>query len=406
MLALGFDAPAVTPRRIELPTPADASGPGTSLIVPRAGEVDVSTVPGPVTDSETARISLAPDGSVVGVAVTQTLTLTGVGDFNVVLPGPALHVVGPASQATQPGLRRGTILYQGFVPGTKRLVATATLDPALERFRVPLTVSLKVRQNGREVRTLVSGPVEIVATISNNTSRLVPVRDGVPPPGELASLLEALRDELRAGRAPIAGKRGMPASLASTSAVHLRRVPVTVPFALDGSIAFSSGTLSGIRVAGPGTPAASQAAFRATLPSAEFPDGTAVVTVTGEASRMGTPVLSMSALPTLPDAAELAPPRGSTWSSFLARADRDARRRALELAQTTMWRALRLPEFRAYLGNPGTGPSSTEYLYLPAPVAARRPQAPEQGVKAGAVVLALIAAALVVRNATVLWSRS
>lgn len=404
----GFEAPAAAPRRIELPTPSDAAGPKTPLIIPRAGEVDVSTVPGPVNDEEAVRVSLGPGGTVAGVTVSQTLTLRGVGDFNVVLPGPALHVVGPAEQATQPGLRRGTILWQGFVPGSRTLRATATLDPAFELFRVPLLVSVRFLQGGREVKPPVTGPVEIQVAISNNTSRLVPISDGVPRASELADLLDALRGELGAGRAPVAGNRGVPTSLASTSAVAVRRVEVKVPFRVAGSIAFESGSIARLRVAGPGVPTSSGlgAAFRTVLPSTVFRDGVAVVRLFGEALRLGPPHLEMSADGALPEAAQLEPKGSATWTRALARAGREELREALELAQTTMWQTLRLAEFEAYLGNPGTGTSSTRYEYASARAVARAAVPERGGVKTGAIVLTLLAATLAIRNAAVLWARS
>jgi hypothetical protein len=407
-VALAPDAWAVGSSRIELPTPADAAGPKTPLIVPRAGEVDVSTLPGPVDDEEVTRIALGPNGAVAGVTVSQTLTLRGVGDFNVVLPGPALHVVGPAEQATQPGLRRGTILWQGFVPGSRTLRSTATLDPAFERFRVPLLVSVRFLQDGREVKPPVTGPVEIQIAVSNNTSRLVPIADGTPRAAELADLLEALRAELRAGRAPVAGKGEVPTSLASTSEVALRRVAVKVPFRVAGSIAFESGSIAGLRVAGPGMPTSSGrgAAFRAVLPSTVFRDGVAVVRLVGEALRLGPPHLEMSADNALPEPAQLAPPGEATWARALVGAGRAELRGPLEIAQTTMWQALRLAEFEAYLGNPGSGSSSTRYEYVSASAVARPTPVQRGGVKVGAVVLVLVAAALAIRNAAVLWARS
>jgi hypothetical protein len=407
VVGLGSGVPAAVSERIRMPTPAEAAGPRAPLIVPRAGEVDVSVAPGQVADSEVARVSLGPDGAVTGVAVTQTLTMSGVGDFNVVLPGPALHVVGPPDQATQPGLRRGTILYQGFVPGSKTLVATATLDPAFERFRVPVIVSVRYLQDGREVKPPVTGPVEIMIGIANNSSRLVPVRLGSARAGDVASLLDALRAELKAGRVPVAGTRGVPASLSSSTAVEVVRPPVTVPFAVSGAIGFSSGSIARLRVAAPGIPTSGAgAAFRAVVPSARFPNGKVLIRMVGEAFRLGTPLLEMSVASMLPEPSQLDPPGGGTWSRALARADAAEVRDALALGQTTMWQALRRAEFDAYLGNPGTGPSRTRYEYVMGPVARRAAPQERAGVRPGAVVLALVAAALAIANALVLRSRS
>ena len=408
LLALGSAASAAGPARIKLPTPGDVVANLTPLIVPRAGEVDVSTLPGPVSDTELAHIALAPDGSLAGVSVDQTLTMRGVGDFNVVLPGPATHVVGPADQATQPGLRRGTILYAGFVPGNKVLRATATLDPAFERFRVPLNVSVLLYQGDREVRPPVNGPVEIRIEISNNTSRILPLSDGIARASDLARLLDSLRRELSAGRAPLAGLRGVPSTLESSSSVRTHRASVQVPFNVSGSIRFAAGSIAGLRVIGPAVavPAAPGAALRALLPSPAFPGGRCVIRLQGTARALAMPRLEIRAAAALPDPLQLAPPGGSTWSATLARGSEKSSRSALSLAEATMWQVLRLPEFRAYLGNPGTGPSSTDYVYATAAVAGHRVEAGPERLRAGALVLTLIALALAIGNAAMLWTRS
>ena len=407
-VAGGLMPASAAPARIKLPTPADAVSPTTPLIAPRAGEVDVSKVPGQVDDSELARVSLGPDGSVVGVSVAQILTFRGIGDFNVVLPGPALHVVGPADQATQPGLRRRTILYQGFVPGNKVLRSTAILDPGFERFRVPLLVSVRFLQEGREVKPPVTGPVEVQFTIANNTSRLVPVSVGTPRAGELAGLLDGLRAQLRAGRTPVAGRRGVPASLASTSAVEVERIPVMVPFSLGGSLSFPWGSIDGLRVAGPAEVAASgnAATFRALVPSAAYSNGTVVVRLSGDATKLGAPHVELSAQSVMPEPAQLDPPGAATWERALRGASSAERRTLLALAERTMWQTLRLPEFEAYLGNPGKGTSSTRYEYVSARPTARRAPPREEGLRHGALLLTLLAAALAIRNAAVLWTRS
>lgn len=409
VLSVGWGAGAAEPARIELPTPADALAPSTPLIVPREGETDVSKLPGPVSDSETAHISLGPDGALVGVSVDQTLTMSGVGDFNVVLPGPATHVVGPADQATQPGLRRGTILYAGFVPGNKILRATATLDPAFERFRVPVLVSVLFYQDGKEVRPPVSGPVEIRIEITNNTERIVPMTDGAARRGDLARLLDSLHDELVAGRAPIAGERGVPRTLVATSPGRPIRAAVKVPFAVGGSVRFLSGSIGGLRVLGPAVaaPGAPGAAFRALLPSTTFPGGTCVIRMQGTARGLGAPRLELRATPALPDPGQVAPAGAGTWTAALGRGSERSARASLSLAQATMWQVLRLPEFRAYLGNPGKGPSTTDYVYStttvsPIPSGVDEPER----LRAGALALTLIAAALAIGNAAMLWTRS
>jgi hypothetical protein len=170
---------------------------------------------------------------------------------------------------------------------------------------------------------------------------------------------------------------------------------------------FGSGSIDGLRLVGPIQVASGRNAttFKALIPSKAFPSGTVVLRLSGEAVKLGAPRIELSAHPVMPEATELDAPGGS-WSRVLKGASGQERRAVVALAQRTMWQTLRLPEFEAYLGNPGKGASSTRYEYVSARPTARRTTPREEGLKTGALLLTLLAAALVIRNAAVLWARS
>jgi hypothetical protein len=397
------------PSRIRLPSPRDLLSPSAVILIPRSGETETSKLPGPVADDETVRVGLGPDGAVSGIVVDQTLTIHGTGDFDLVMPGPATHIVGPPDQATQPGLRRGEILWNGFSPGLKTLRSTVTLDPTFEQFRIPLAVSVRFRRGGRTVKPPVTGPVEIEIRISNTTARLIQTPDAASAPNELAGLLDALHREVSRRRRPVAGRRGVPSSLTATSSVATRTESVQIPMVAGGIIAFPSGRLTGARVdgasldAGPGAPAVR---FSLLLPSALQTTGTHLIRLRGTAEALGAPRFDIRAVAATTDPALLAPPNGETWQHALSGLDPRGLRETLVRAETAMWQALLLPQLDAYLGNPGTGPSQTVYEITSASAAPPPVRVRPARLHAGGLALALAAAALAIGNAALLWSKS
>jgi len=203
---------------IPLPTPATPltrTDPLTLLGPGRPGELP-SHAPGPVADDEVVHVGLAPDGAVKSVTVDQQLSLSGVGDFEVRVLGPVTDVVGAAGASPQPGLRLGTVIWQGFSPGAKVLRSTMTLDPATERDRLPVRVG--------------PGPV-----LMNAAAVPVQLAQGTPDPAALRSLVAAVRAALAAGQAPVPGAGGIPASLPSSGPVTLARRTVYAPLRVVGS---------------------------------------------------------------------------------------------------------------------------------------------------------------------------
>jgi len=325
------------------------------------------------------------------------------------MPRMATHIAGPADQATQPGLRRGEILWNGFSPGERELRSTVTLDRALERLRIPITFTVRVLQGGRPVSPPVTGPVEIQIRISNATARVITLARGDVSTSALGDLLDGLRSAIAAGRMPIAGKAGIPTSLATDRTLPSAMQPVQIPLAIDGSISFPSGFLAAAVATG-GTLESATAApsirVHELLPSARETDGSLLVRITGVAARLSAPHIELDAEPALPDVATLTPPRGGSWKKALSGLDTEGVSDALVRAEAAMWQVLLRPQIDAYVGNPGQGPSNTSYAFFTEQPrrAVARPAADH--LRPAALVLVLIAALLLLGNATLLWMKS
>jgi len=394
---------------IRLPAPSDAAALNTVVLQPRPGEVETSKLPGPVTDREQVHAGLGSDGSLRSVVVDQTLTIHGVGDFDLVMPRMAKTIVGPSDQAVQPGLRRGEILWNGFSPGRRVLRSTVTLDRTLERLRIPITVSVRVLRGGRPVTPPVTGPVEIQVRISNATARVITLARGDVSTAALGGLLDRLRAQVAAGRGPIAGRKGIPKSLAAARTLPSVVQPVQIPLSVTGSITFPVGFIAGATITGatPGSKGANPSAeIQTLLPSARETDGSLLVRITGVAAGLGAPHIELMGQPSLPDVAALTPPSGGSWKTSLDGLDAEGLGDALVRAEAAMWQVLLRPQIDAYVGNPGTGSSATTYSFVTAPPSRAAPRAATEHFRPWALALVLVAAAMVLGNATLLWRRS
>lgn len=185
----------------------------------------VSHAPGPVDDRETVRVGLGRDGAVRSVRVEQTLTVLGVGDFEMKVLGPVLDIEAPPEQSPQPGLRRQTVTWQGFSTGKDELRSTVTLVPTAEQDRLPMLVSVGA-----------DGTV----TLRNNTTLPVTLAVGTAEPGALRSTYEAARTRLARGEAAVAGEDGLPAALVAQGPVGSEKVDVTVPVHVTGTVGDSA----------------------------------------------------------------------------------------------------------------------------------------------------------------------
>lgn len=172
-----------------------------------------SHAPGPVVDEEVVRVGLAPGGEVRSIVVDQTLTIEGVGDFELKVLGPVAEVDAPPEQSPQPGLRRTTVLWSGFSPGRKVLRSTLTVDPA-ESARLPIAVTATATE----------------VTLRNQTTAPGAYDTG---PADAGAVVAAVRARLAAGQDPL---DGLPAGIPATGPVRAERLSTTVPVRVVGTV--------------------------------------------------------------------------------------------------------------------------------------------------------------------------
>lgn len=81
----------------------------------------------PLSSDERVLVAVDRRGRPVGIRVVQRLVVLGKGDYALAVPAPAIDVVAGRGSESQPGLRRGAIVWMGFSPRRRTLVADARL---------------------------------------------------------------------------------------------------------------------------------------------------------------------------------------------------------------------------------------------------------------------------------------
>lgn len=347
------------------PTPYATASPPLVTAAPSVGATLTFRIHVRSDQRVTAGVDAA--GRVVAVRALQNLRLTGTGDYLIVVPAPVLDVEpGPGTQS-QPGQRRGQILWAGFSSRRRLLSAQATLRPGPVRPYLPLRLEAR-REGGRYTLTLANATgVEQVAF------------QGDAPAPELAALLERTRRE------SLAGGRLTPAYLTIRGRVSQRpRKPrIAAPLLVHGALRFPRRTVRFSFVLGDGHPL------------------TRRVEVTGGG---GAPRLRIEVRPTAV-VQGLRPPGGGRWSASSLPAPGLLRR----LIDTRL-ELVRSDQYQAFLANPDPlGRNSTVYVYETAavPKAATAPPQPSPGGSRLLVVLLAVGAAVVAAGAaTVVWAHS
>jgi hypothetical protein len=345
---------------LKLPSPSDIPpiiDPNIFLGV-RPGKFP-NKVPGPLTGREAVRVAVAPDGTIKDLIVEQTLFVTGTGDYTLEIPGPALDVSSPPDIGVRAGLRLGSVIWEGFSPGSKTLRATITVDPTARRF-FPVPLQIETTSSGLRVRNVTAQRRQVL---------VADVRADV-----VADLLDKMHDVARRGRPVRAGVDGIPSTIpASTKpAEELIDVPVVFEVSAEGTATV--------------------------VPSASHPDAVVLSTSTQD--------WSIDAVPTAPDPA-LLDPGARTWRAALRGASRQRIADALLLAESFLWQGLRRQDYEAFLGAPVGGRFTATYRFEAArkvapPVATDAPEP----VKPLGIAMALVALALIGVNGVALWRRS
>jgi hypothetical protein len=305
-------------------------------------------------------VSVDGSGAPFRIVDVDRIFIARKGDYSFAVAGPVETVSGVPGSSSQPGLRTGAVVWQGFSPARRTLAAEITLVPRVAASALPLRV--EVGQSGLRLVNATS------ATTSAVDTRL--------PALPVARVLDAAREGLATGvsvSAPLV-----------TAVGPLRNAPVTVylPLSVRGTVRFA------------GAPAHRIAAFVGRTP----------LRIPGT-GKLETVELSVS----VPDpAAVLRPPGARSWVDA-ARSGRVHGGQALtRLAVNRLLAAGLAVQFHELLANPdASGTSKTTYHYAlaeqPQTVAAAHASGGRDWVAPVALGLALTVAALA---CLVLWAHS
>jgi len=325
---------------------------------------------------------VAEDGRVVSVDVRHRLLLTGKGDYLIVIGAPVAGVeAGPGSQS-QPGLRRGQILWSGFSPGRKLLVADAQLAPVPS---VPfLPVRLRATRDGDRYSL----------TVTNATRVSEVAYEGSAAAGQLAGLLDRTRAQ------SLAGEQLDSAYATIDGLVRKRPQPalIVAPLQVDGALRFSS----------PPSAARGGALHGRTVSFSGVLGDASPLSLHVDVEGGGAPQLRLVVRPTKLVRA-LTPPGARTWAAAVARRPISAPTLLRTLIDTRM-QLVRSDQYQAFLTNPDPqGTNRTTYVYesaaAPAPKAASVSEHDSSG-SALLPVLAVLGAVLGVGAALVVWAHS
>jgi hypothetical protein len=159
-------------------------------------------------------VSIDASGSPFALTATQRLDVRVKGDYFFSIGAPVLDVEAARGSESTPGLRSRSIVWAGFDPGSRLLVARATLDPAPAALSLPLRIEVA---NGRTVLVNTTG-----VTVNSFSA------DATPAP--LVAYLRRLRADVAAGRVPVAG------FAATTTPARSARTLVRAPLVVTGTV--------------------------------------------------------------------------------------------------------------------------------------------------------------------------
>ena len=411
----GSNTAVAQEQTVPLPTERDAMlyTPHAQILLFGEKGIETQLPTGGVEDLERVDVGLDTDGSISRVVVSQRLILSGLGDFQFRVPGPARDVRGLPGSATDPGLRKGSVLWQGFSSGREVLAAEVDLMPNLERDRLPLEFDLDMSAGGRRLEPgkKVTGPLQLKLRVSNSSEFPLQVESADADPTTLAPILDRVRTVLADGERPVPNRQGVPKKVPIEGRSRLETREVGVPFVIRGRLVFPSGQLRNVRASG-AKPKMQDGTI--VVPFRRFLAGGAShwqLSVSGIAYDLGLPELEVRAEASLPSPEALEPPTDTTWEEAVnARpSDFDGREMLLQLMET-LWEVARIRQFDAYLGNPDpSGESESTYLFRLSPRVAPPPAvAPPPPPRPGPIGIAAFGLAVLalLTGLGVLWSRS
>jgi hypothetical protein len=321
-------------------------------------------------------------GRVVSVRALQRLQLTGTGDYLMVVSAPVLDVrMAPGSQS-EPGQRRGQILWSGFSSGRRLLASDATLRPGAVRPNLPLR--LEARREGDRY--------ELAVTNTTTTAEVAFKGTGLPK--ELAALLDRTR------RDSLANRRLRPAYVTINGAISQRprKARISAPLRVEGRLRFPSApsTVSG------GTLDGRTVRFSFVLGDRQ------PLTRRIEVSGGGEPKLHLEARPDAVVRGLTPPGDARTWSAAAARSPLRADALLERLIDTRM-ELVRSDQFQGFLANPDPlGRDRTVYVYetAAAPHAVAASTSSSSGGGPLMVLLAVGGAVAAAGAALITWAHS
>jgi hypothetical protein len=331
--------------------------------------------------NERVLAGVGPDGELVSLRVLHRLVLAGKGDYLIVIGAPAEDVRAGAGSESQPGLRTGQILWSGFSPGRKVLVADVELRPREAQPFLPLQLRA-VREGNR-----------YSLTVTNATTVAEIAYEGNGFPQQLAGLLDRTRRE------SLAGERltTVYASVDGRARVRKDKARIAAPLRVEGSLRFATAPES----AHGGTVRGQTVSFSGVLG-----DGSPLSLRVDVRGGGGAPRLRIAAQPAKLVQA-LTPPEAASWAAAVRRHAIPADVLLRRLIDARM-QLVRSDQYQAFLSNPDPqGINRTVYVYETA--APRAAPAPEPGSGGGSgLVLALAVAGSVLGAAAalVLWAHS
>jgi hypothetical protein len=134
-------------------------------------------------------VALDAGGSPFAVRATQRLDVRVLGDYFFTIGAPVLDVEAAPGSASTPGLRAASILWAGFNPGRRTLIARATLDPTAAAPFLPLRVEV--------------APGRVTLTNTTGVTAGSYAADALVPP--LVRYLAQLKRQIALGRTPTSG---------------------------------------------------------------------------------------------------------------------------------------------------------------------------------------------------------
>ncbi|HEX3267510.1 MAG TPA: hypothetical protein VHQ98_05975 [Gaiellaceae bacterium] len=331
--------------------------------------------------AERVHAGVGPDGEIVSLRALHRLALVGRGDYLIVIGAPVEDVhAGPGSQS-EPGLRVGQILWSGFSPGTKLLVADAELSPGAAARFLPLRLHV-TRDGGR-----------YSLTVTNATVLSEDAYEGNGFPRQLAQLLDRTRAQ------SLAGTRLDSAYASVEGRVRRRPARIAAPVAVQGVLRFPTAPTS---VRG-GTLRGRSVSFSTVLGDAD------PLSLRVDVRGGGTPHLRLLARPTKLVRA-LTPPAASSWVAAVRRRAIPSRVLLRTLIDARM-QLVRSDQYQTFLANPDPqGAATTVYVYesAAAPTPKGSPPAESGSGNGDALVLtlALVGSVLGIGVALVIWAHS